>query len=335
MGGARVFVQLDRGRMYIYRRADGPRVELVSETTNGKPAQVVWAQALPDTTIATYDFRGRRVVVFDTAGAVVRTTSLQASTGTPGPVAAFGDGRMVVLRDFMPSPYAQETGEYSDTTVLMPVSSDARDTGPTIPVRTAQRFGALDAQRTSDEVPRRHAGINVVGGVFDGRARHSIKVPLSPTTAVGATADGFYVGRSDSAEVRFLDPSGHELRRFSIAEAALPVDSAVKARLRRPRENDLGISFADLYRQVRIPDSTPRYHQLRADHAGRLWVEIYSLDEQAPSRWAVYSRDGTRLGAVTLPAWTRLLDASDAELLVIRPGALGAELVQVLRYRLD
>jgi hypothetical protein len=321
--------------MLIYRRADGQRTELVSETaTTEKPHQVVWAQALPDTTIAAYDFRSRQVIVFDTAGTVVRTTSLQASTGTPGPVAAFGDGRMVVLRDFMPSPYVQETGEYSDTTVLMPISSDAEPTGSAIPVRMAQRFGALDVQRATDEVPARRASLNVVGGVFDGRARHSIRVPLSPTTAIGAAADGFYVGRSDSAEVRFLDPSGRELNRFSIAEAALPVDSAVKERLRRPPKTDLGISFVDLYRQVNIPDRTPRYHQLRADHAGRLWVEMYSLDEQAPARWAVYARDGTRLGVVALPAGSRLLDASDSEVLLIRTRPLGAELVQVVKYRL-
>jgi hypothetical protein len=336
LGSGRIFVQPGNGPMFIYRRADGRRTQFsVAPAASGKPAQVVWAQAVADGTIAAYDFRGRQVVVFDTAGAVVRTTSLQSASGTPSPVAAFGDGRMIVLRDFLPSPYVQETGEYADTTIFMPVSSEAQPTGPSIPVTMAQRFGALDERRESDEVPQRRRGLNLIGaGVFDGQARHSIKVPLSPTTAIGAATDGIYVGRSDSAQIRFLDPTGRELNRFSIAETTLVVDSAAAARLRRAPKNDLGISFADLYRQVRIPARTPRYRQLRGDHAGRLWVEKFSLDDRDPPRWVVYSRDGTRVGAVTLPAGSRLLDASDKELLLTRTRPPGAALVQVVRYRL-
>ena len=89
-----------------------------------------------------------------------------------------------------------------------------------------------------------------------------------------------------------------------------------------------------MYEQVEIPNRTPRYQQLHADRAGRLWVQPFALDEQQPSRWVVYARDGTRVGSITLPAGSRLLDASDTELLLARKQPLRGEVLHVVRYHL-
>lgn len=85
---------------------------------------------------------------------------------------------------------------------------------------------------------------------------------------------------------------------------------------------------------VGIPERTPRYRQLRSDDGGRLWVETYSLDDHAPGRWVVYARVGARVGSLTLPPGSRLLDASERELPLARRGRAGGERLQVVRYRL-
>lgn len=243
---------------------------------------------------------------------------------------------MIVLRNIIPSPYVQVTGEYADTSALMPVSAGLQPTGPNIPVTMARRFAALDEPPKSDEVRDRHSVSVIAPGGFDGKGRHSTEVPLSPKMMTGVASDGLYLGTSDSSEIRFLDPTGRELKRFRIGEETQPVDSATAARLHVAPKEDLGFSFsiADMYRDVKIPERTPRYRQLRADHAGRLWVQRFALDERAAEAWVVYTRDGRRVGAVTLPAGSRLLDAADSELLVVRKGILGSELLQVVPYRI-
>lgn len=278
LGDSRLLVQVDQDRLFLYRRVDGQRIPLVStERTRERPAMLLWAQGLPDGTVAAHDFRSGELTVFDTAGAVVRATPLRAATGTPVPLAAFRGGGMIVLRDFLPSPYAQETGGYTDTTVLMPISADAQPIGQEIPVAMGRRFGVLDDERASDEPSPRRRTIGIVGaGVFDGKGRHSIRVPLSPQTMIAAASDGIYLGSSDSTQIRFLDPAGRELNHF----------------------------------------------------------QVFSLDEHQPQHWVVYARDGTRVGSTTLPAGSRLLDASDGELLVARQGTAGGEILQVIGYRL-
>ena len=58
LGSDRVFVQAERGSMFLYHRAGGRRTPVAAPPgPGGKSPQVVWAQGLGDGTVAAYDFR--------------------------------------------------------------------------------------------------------------------------------------------------------------------------------------------------------------------------------------------------------------------------------------
>lgn len=336
VGTSHLLVQLEDDGAYLYRRADGGRIALDVRSSAGRwRPQVTWSAPLSSDRVAAYDFHNQRLAVFDTSGAVVRAISLASATGTPAPLAAFADGGLLVLRDFMPSPYAQETGAYADTTVLLPITAEAEARGPEIPVVMAQRHGALAYQRPGDAARTTRAVGAVEQGVFDGRGRYSVEVPLSPRTQVAGSSDGIYLGTSDAAEIRVLAPDGTERRRFRIIEEARPVDEAMRARVREEATRDAEGGFRELYERVAIPDRTPYYRRLLADAEGRLWVERYPLPGDVAAEWTVYGPDGARVGGLTLPQGVRLLDATGVHMLLARPGVPGSTRLQVVPYSLN
>lgn len=335
VGMSHVLIQLEDDGAYLYRRADGGRIALDVRSSAGQwRPQVTWSAPLSSDRVAAYDFRGRRLTVFDTSGAVVRAASLASATGTPAPIAAFADGGLLVLRDFMPSPYVQETGAYADTTVLLPITAEAEARGPEIPVVMAQRYAELADQRPGDAARTTRAVGAVAKGVFDGRGRYSTEVPLSPRTQVAGSSDGVYLGTGDSAEIRVLAPDGTERRRFRIIEEPRPVDATARARVREEAMRDADGDFRELYERVAIPDRTPYYRRLLADADGRLWVERYPLPGDV-AEWSVYGSDGAHVGGLTLPQGVTLLDATGGHLLLARPGVLGSTRLQVVPYTLN
>ncbi|HEU4630740.1 MAG TPA: hypothetical protein VFS08_13395 [Gemmatimonadaceae bacterium] len=336
VGASHLLVQLEDDGAYLYRRADGERVALdVHVPDNRWRPHVTWSAPLSSDRVAVFDLYNHRLVEFDTAGTVVRATSLASPSAFPAPVAAFADGGLLVLRDFLPSPYVQETGAYADTTALLPVTAELDARGPEIPVTRAQRYGALADPQPGDEVRTARTVGAVRRGVFDGRQRYSLEVPLSPRMQVAGTRDGVYLGAGDAAEIRVLAPDGTERERFRILEEGRPVDPAMRARVREDRmRNAMEPQFRELYERVAIPDRTPRYRRLLADAEGRLWVERYPLPGDAETVWTVYRRDGARVGSVTLPEGVQLLDATGQRLLLARPGVLGSTRLQVVPYTL-
>lgn len=336
VGASHLLVQLDDDGAYLYRRADGSRVALEVRAPAGRwRPKVTWSATLSSDRVAVYDFQNRQLAVLDTSGALVRRTSLASPTGTPAPLAAFADGGLLVLRDFLPSPYVQETGVYADTTALLAVTAEAEVRGPEILVTRAQRHGALTEQQPGDAVRAARTVNAVEAGVFDGRGRYSVEVPLSPRTHLAGAHASAYLGTSDAAEIRVLEPDGMERRRFRIMEESRPVDATMRARLRDEIIRDGEPQFRELYERVAIPDRTPRYRRLLADAAGRLWVERYPLPGDAAASWMVYGPDGARVGGLTLPDGVRLLDATGAHLLLARPGVLGSTRLQVVPYVLE
>ena len=131
---------------------------------------------------------------------------------------------MIVLRNYLSSGYTTQTGEFADTTALMPVDASLEPTGPDISVTNTRRFGALDVKEKSDEA-RSAGSINVlVNAAWDGKARHSAEVPLSPKMMTGVASAGLYLGTSDSAEIQFIDQTGRESHRFRVDGEALIVN---------------------------------------------------------------------------------------------------------------
>ncbi len=337
VGASHILLQTDEGA-FLYRRSDGKRVRLDPSRVPGKwRPQVTWSTRLAGDSVGVYDFQNRILTVFDTSGAIVRTTAPLAAPMTfASPLAVFANGDMLVIRDYFPSPYNQETGAYADTTVLLPVTADAEFTGELIPIVRSHRFGVLDEVSTRDTA-RTAQPLDVVStGVFDGRARFSMQVPLAPGMNLAAAHDFAFLGASDSAEVRLIAPDGTERGRFRLQEERRPVDAAVREQVRedavrRAKER----KYRQAYEGITIADSTPRYAQLLADTEGRLWVNRYPLPGDRESVWTVYTADGALAGRLVLLDGDTLLDATDEFILVASRGALWSTRLHVRPYRLN
>jgi len=74
---------------------------------------------------------------------------------------------------------------------------------------------------------------------------------------------------------------------------------------------------------------------LLADREQRLWVERYPLPRDEETVWTIYTRDGARVGCLTLPEGVKLLDATADHVLLARSTILGSVRVQVARYTIE
>jgi hypothetical protein len=336
VGTSHLLIHLDNDGAYLYHRADGNRIALDvrPSATRWRP-NITWLAPLSDDRVAVYDHHNRLLTQFDTSGAMVRATSLEAPGVFPSPVAAFADGGLLVLRDYLPHAFVQETGAYADTTALLPVTSELQARGPEIPVTRSRRFAALADPEPGDVVSAARTVGVVNQGAFDGRGRYSVEALLSPRTHVAGTRNHAYVGSSDAAVIRVLAPDGTERGRFRILEEGRSLDAAMRTRVREEKLRDAEPRFRELYEGLTVPDHTPRYGRLLGDTEGRLWVERYALPDDVEAEWTVYQQDGTRAGSLALPAGVRLLDATGQHVLLARPGVLGTTRLQVVPYTLN
>lgn len=307
-----VLVRLHPDLLLIYGRLTGTRTRLGRHGAGpGEFRQLAWSQVVGSDTVLAYDMASRRGTSFSTSGRVLGTWSLNSLGGTPLPLAAYETGSLLVLLNAIPSPRRGDKGLVTDSSTLLFLSFDATPLAP----------GRRSAMRQ----------IFLAG---DGAVR-SIEVPLGLRTHVAPTRTGFYLGRSDTTEVRFFTSVGREENRFWVQAQRRAVTAEATARLRHPpsaTRNSLRLNFADLYEATPIASVYPLFGRLLADQEGRLWVQDYlTRDDEVPV-WTVYSRSGQRLGIVRLPSRSRLMDATGEELLVVQEAEDGDESMRILSY---
>jgi hypothetical protein len=234
--------------------------------------------------------------------------------GLPVPLGAFEDGTLLVLRDMLPSPPWGVRGVVTDSSSLMflSLSGEVRRAGLRVPMRTL--FLAEDA------------------------ANRTIGVPLSPRTEIAVTGSGYFMGNSGSPTIGFYDTAGVLQASFALSDPPLPVPAGEARRLRDAgmnRRGSLGLDFTELYRDVPIPSTYPWFGSLVADDAGRLWVSAFPAEASMPVVWTLYRADGDRVRSITLPAGSRLLDASADELLIVVDLPDGDEVLQILKVAMS
>lgn len=113
------------------------------------------------------------------------------------------------------------------------------------------------------------------------------------------------------------------------------MDADMRERIRDDLSSSTEARFGRLYDGIAVPDSTPRYAMLLADREQRLWVERYPLPRDEETVWTIYTRDGARVGCLTLPEGVKLLDATADHVLLARSTILGSVRVQVARYTIE
>jgi len=146
---------------------------------------------------------------------------------------------------------------------------------------------------------------------FDGS--NDFPRPLGKITSIGVGTDVLFIGTGDAYAIDVRTHRG--VARPSIREArpAEPVqkshvDAFVAEQLeRRARQPNLR-ELRELYHGIQYPKTFPAHGDLLVDDADNLWVEDYPKPDASQRRWAVFSKAGTPLAKVTLPAGFELLE---------------------------
>jgi hypothetical protein len=250
---------------------------------------------VPGDSVLTLDMMNRRMSLFDAGGRHVRDFGASdAAIAVP----------MLVLGRLDDGTYAAQA-----TNMRIGPAMLERKAGP---ARDSVYVLALDAAGLPTDTiglfpgPRMDVAMIELGGRS---MPMPIPLPFSPTTVVAAGRDRFFVGVSDTYEIRVYTPAGeltslirrrHEPRRVTEEEVA-----ETRARLTEMLEgqaNPFAAQFQEAYAKVSYPETMPAFAELLVDRDGNLWVADAVASQREVHHWSVFDRDGVWLGSVTTPA---------------------------------
>jgi len=256
----------------------------------GEFEEMLWIERSAADSLLVYDYRLRRISVFDSFGRIVRSFGLHFIDqlgGFPTRVAPFSDGSLLVaLEQF----FVGETqpGLRRDTTLYLHCDMEGAllDTLGVFPGGTSYSFQEGDAW----------VGGGVVFGHFGQAAIHD---------------SGFYYGSSDSYEIGYYASDGTLQRLIRLDQGNLevtPEDIELYTResLARARDERRRQIRERMYARMPWPDVMPAYDEFITDEAGNLWVAEYRRPGDQQPRWHVFDPDGTMLGMVETPPRFRI-----------------------------
>ncbi|MGE3524583.1 MAG: hypothetical protein AB7I33_01530 [Gemmatimonadales bacterium] len=248
--------------------------------------------------LVVWDWRLRRVSIFDDSGHFGRQVILQGGAMVPALAGALGDGSVIATNSGI---FGNETqsGLRRDTTFIFRHAADGAflDTVAVLP----------------GEETYIHVGENSVT---------SMQLPFGRRAFVAVADSGVYAGASDRYEIRWYSPAG-ELRRIIRRDVPVrPVDDSMiavykrkdeEAMLGNPRLDDRTREYlGQLRNEIPFPTTMPAFGDLKTDRAGNLWVQAYlAPGDTSAAPWTVFDSTGQMLGQMTLPSRFRLqsLDA--------------------------
>lgn len=279
----------------------------------GEFQDIAWIERLAADSIMAYDFRLRRISVFDSLGRFVRVSDLHFIDqigGFPTLVAPFADGSLLVaLEQF----FVGETqpGLRRDTTLYVRC-----DMGGAL-LDTLGRYPGA----TSFSIQEGDGWLG--GGVPFGR--------VSQATVYGA---GYYYGPSDSYEIRRYAIDGTlqrlvRLNRSSMEVTSEDIELFTQRSLARARDERRRQIRQRMYARMPWPDVMPAYDEFRTDAEDNLWVAEYLRPGDEQPRWTVFDPSGTMLGVVETPTGFRISDIGPDFMLGRWRDELGVEHVRM------
>lgn len=253
------------------------------------------AQCAPDT-VFLFDNRQNRLMMFDSAGAFLRSIPLPSQ---PVEMACSRAGEFLrvgyALESFMP------TAQTAGTMYRFPVDL----------------IIGQDTTRLYDSLPG-----------YDPR-------PGGRMFGVAIAGDRAYVGLTDSAWVAGFDTAGRQVSSFRISDDPQPstqeyYEQAVNAFFDQyPRGSGLDLFRPRLLALPR-PEHMPAWHALFGAPDGTLWIQISSPDDSTTHLRATDSL-GTTIGDVTLPFPMTILEVGNDYILGKRENEAGEQRVVVYR----
>lgn len=251
----------------------------------GEFEDLLWLERLAGDSIMAYDWRQRRVSIFDPHGRFVRSFDLHfiiQAGGFPTLVAPLGDGSLLVSLEqtFVGE---RRAGLRRDTTLYLRC-----DTQGAV-LDTIGRFPGGESFSFME-------GESWIGG----------GVPFGALAQAAVQGAGFYYGSSDSYEIGYHAADGTLQRIVRLDRANLPVTADD---IERFKQQSLARARDEPRRQIRQrmfarmpwPETMPAYDEFKVDEEGNLWVAEYRRPGDDQPRWQVFDRDGALLGLVGTP----------------------------------
>lgn len=236
--------------------------------------------------IVAYDFRLRRLSIFDADGGFGRSMALPVigERTTPQFVGAFDDGTILLRTGRIFSTRDElRTGVSRDSSVFYRVAADGAvlDTIGVFPGSEAFVYTIEN-------------GLTVMGLAF---GRNAV-----------ADVQGlhFYFGAGETYEVAIHAADGAlqrlVRRRFdNLAVTPQDIERYKQRQLEATTDDNWRRMQERIFAEMPFPATMPAYSRVLADAAGNLWVAEYRRPGDDQPRWTVFDLDGRMLGTVDMP----------------------------------
>lgn len=271
------------------REGDGP----------GEFRGIGWFQRWPHDSLATFDFFQRRVSIFDDQVVFARAFRLEGVNGVfPQPVGVFDDGRLLA-RAVVGQP---EEGRH-----WVPAALYLYDVTGTL-------LDSVGADRGTEML------FTQVGG-----SRSILPPPFGRSSTVVTRGDLFFVGVTDTYEVKAFNPDGTpvSITRLLVTPHEVSgndLDAELERQLGFFGDSGLRSAIERRLRELPLPETFPAFgpaiasrwpsnHPLIADLDNNFWVMEYDRPGSSDVRWSVFDSAGTLLGTVDFPKGFVLLEA--------------------------
>ncbi|UCC73471.1 MAG: hypothetical protein JSV86_02605 [Gemmatimonadota bacterium] len=247
---------------------------------------LTWLSASASDSLLAYDWRNRRISVFDAGGKFIRGFTLRALSHAPPSHsygAALGDGSLLIAAQAFFAAGQVTTGVYRDTVFHL----------------------LFDKEGVLADTIGRHPGaemyIAAVGEHLD-----VLQLPFGCSPHTTPFLDGFYFGRGDSYQIGYFAATGKLERIIRRPQASAPVrpadiESYTERQLAGVTDENERLIIESVFEGMPFPETMPAYHDLLADAEGNLWVEEYRRPGDDQPRWTVFDPNGVMLGIVATP----------------------------------
>ncbi len=245
-----------------------------------------WLGRLRADSLMTFDWRNRRVSIFDPAGNFARSITLDAIAPAPPShthVDQFQDGSLLIGAQRLFASAVVRSGVYDDTVFHL-------------------RF---DPETATYDTIGHHPGAESYILVHD-EGLELLPIPFGHSPQTAAHGSGFFFGRGDSYAVGYYSGNGRLTRSIRKLQPNQVVtaddrDRYIERSLEGIDDEDERRVIENLLADVPFPETMPAYASLRVDSEGYLWVEEYRGPGDDQPRWTVFDPGGRMLGLVETP----------------------------------
>ncbi len=248
---------------------------------------ILWFERFAADSLMAFDWRNRRVSIFDSRGTFARSFILQLFAevaGFPNMVTPFSSDALFVgvQHMFLGGEIKSGLERESVLYVRCDMSGTLLDTIGVFP-------GGERWTKSSDDQ------IEVSTRAFG----------LYPQTAV--RGDGFFYGSTDDYSIGYYTSDGVLERviradRTNLSVTASDIERYTDELLDNAADESERQFLQRLYADMPYPETMPAHGELLTDSEGNLWVAEYRRPGDEQPRWTIFDPDGAMLGVVETPS---------------------------------